>query len=109
LASIAAQIEANRGSVSGTPPMLASTITPDAPAACARSSSGSASSGYCQGSDANQRSRDGCAVCACCMSSFMMRAAWRLTSGPPQNTFGHVSEITPMSTLHASMVARRRS
>ena len=33
-------------------------------------------------------SRSGCAVCAAAMSSFMIRAACRLTSGPPQNTFG---------------------
>ncbi len=89
--------------------MLASTITPDAPAAVARSSSGSASSGYCQGSDANQRRRDGCAVCAAAMSSFMMRAAVRLISGPPQNTFGHVSETTQTSTPHSFIVLRRRS
>ena len=83
-ASIALQIGANAGSVSGRPSTLASTITPDAPAALARSSSGSARSGYCHGSDANQRSRSGYAVRAAAMSSFMMRAASRLTSGPPQ-------------------------
>ena len=103
-ASIAAQIGANAGSVSGTPPMLASTMTPDAPAACARSSSASARSGYCHGSDANQRRRSGCAVCAAAMSSFMIRAACRLTSGPPQKQFGHVSDTH--ADVHAAFVHR---
>ena len=87
-ASIAAQIRSNAGSVSGLPSMLASTITPEAPAACARSSSGSASDSYCHGSDANQRMRSGCAVRAAAMSSFMIRAACRLTFGRPSSSWG---------------------
>jgi len=64
--------------------MCASTITPAAPAAQARSSSASASASCCHGSDANHASRDGCARCAAAMSSFMIRAACRLTSAEPQ-------------------------
>ena len=59
LASIACQIGSNAGSVSDFPSTFASTITPDAPAASARSSSGSARSGYCHGSDVSQRIRPG--------------------------------------------------
>ena len=60
LASIALQIVANAGSVSGWPSMLASTITPDAPAAMRALELGQRErSGYCHGSDANQRSRSG--------------------------------------------------
>ena len=39
----------------------------------------------------------------------MCRAALRLASGPPQNTFGHVSETTAMSTRALLMFATRRS
>ncbi len=108
-ASIAAQIASNAGSVSDLPSTFASTITPAAPARQARSSSGSARSAYCHGSVANHCRRDGCAVLAAAMSSFMIRAAFRLTSGPPQKTFGQVSETTPTSTPWRSIVFRRRS
>ena len=43
------------------------------------------------------------------MSSFMMRAALRLTSGLPQNTFGQVSEVMAMSTRALFMFAMRAS
>jgi len=35
---------------------------------------------------------------AATMSSFMIFAACRLTSGPPQSSLGQVSETTPQST-----------
>ena len=49
LASIADQIDAKAGSISDFPSMLASTMTPDAPAATARSSSARARASYCHG------------------------------------------------------------
>src|SRR5882724_7824659 len=73
--SISFQILANIGSVSVLPPMLASTTAPTAPASQARFNSWRANASCCQGSDANQRMRDGQLFCARAMSSFMMRAA----------------------------------
>ena len=43
------------------------------------------------------------------MSSFMTRAAFRLTSALPQKAFGQVSEVTAMSTRALSMFAMRAS
>ena len=43
------------------------------------------------------------------MSSFISRAARVLTSSPPQNTLGQVSEMTATSTLALFMFLMRRS
>jgi hypothetical protein len=64
--------------------MLASTITPTAPSSHARLSSCSASAVCCQGREAKKRMRSGQVFCALAMSSFIRRAALRLTSAPPQ-------------------------
>ncbi len=53
--------------------------------------------------------RSGHCFCALAMSSFMTRAALRLTSGVPQYTFGQVSEVTAMSTRALSMFWMRAS
>ena len=82
--SISFQIFANWGSVSAFPPILASTITPTAPLSQDLCNSCKASCSCCHGNDANQRMRSGQAFCAFAMSSFMMRAPLRLTSGAPQ-------------------------
>jgi hypothetical protein len=82
--SISCQIGAKAASVSERPATLANTMTPTAPALQARSSSPSAWSGYSQGSDAIQRMRPGCPAWPSAMLSFMIRAAFRLTSAPPQ-------------------------
>ncbi len=82
--SMALQIGSNIGSVRCWPETLASTITPQAPAFLARSSSLSAVSGYCQGSEQKNWMRSGQVFLALAIASFMMRAALRLTSSPPQ-------------------------
>ena len=84
-ASIACQIGANAGSVSGWPSMLASTITPDGPGCEARASSGKRELGVLPGQRREPADAIGMrGLRARAMSSFMMRAALRLTSGPPQ-------------------------
>ena len=60
------------------------TMTPTAPSPTLRSSSSTARAGYCQGSDANQRSRRGCARSAAAIDAFDSRAAATLTASPPQ-------------------------
>ena len=87
--------------------MFASTITPDAPADRRAASSSRASFSCCQGSEANQRIRSGQVFCAFAISSFATRAAFRLASALPQNTFGQVSEVTAMSTRALFMLAMR--
>jgi len=49
-----------------------------------RFSSARASVSCCQGSEANQRMRSGYALRAAAMSSFIILAASKLTSGEPQ-------------------------
>jgi hypothetical protein len=89
--------------------MLASTITPTAPLSQLLFNSSRASFSCCQGSEANQRMRSGQVFCAFAMSSFITRAALRLTSGLPQKTFGQLSEVMAMSTRALFMLAMRAS
>ena len=53
--------------------------------------------------------RSGHVLCARAMSSFMMRAAFRLTSALPQKVLGQVSEVMAMSTRALFMFAMRAS
>jgi hypothetical protein len=89
--------------------MLPSTITPTAPRATDRFSSPSARLGCCQGRLASQRIRSGQARWAAAISSLVALAASRLTSGPPQNTFGQVRLMIAKSTPASSMRRMRSS
>ena len=70
--------------MSGLPPMLASTITPQAPALSERLSSASAAFSYCQGSEQSHWMRSGQVLRAFAISSFITCAAFRLTASLPQ-------------------------
>ena len=107
--SISAQTGANSGSDRSRPRMLASVATPRAPSARARASSASAASGDSQGSDAIQQIRPGYFAWLSANAALAIRAAFALTSGVPQNTFGPVSDSTAVSTPAASIAANRRS
>ena len=70
--------------MSALPPMLASTITPQAPALSERFNSASAAFSYCQGSEHSHWMRSGQVLRAFAISSFITCAAFRLTASPPQ-------------------------
>ncbi len=107
--SIACHTGAYSGSVRWRPSMLASTITPTAPIACARFNSTTALAGYCHGRVANQWMRPAYLVCASLKVSFIIAAVLLLTASPPQNTLGQVSEMIETSMPAESIMRMRAS